>query len=116
AVAAGMALDEILVCRSYTRPEDAPALAAEIDEACSVIVFTGRAPFALPRAQAELTSATDYVPHSGVDLYRTLVVLARRYEGRLPRVSIDTIAIEVVRENFDEAGLEPPTHVFDLDP
>lgn len=115
-VAKEMALAEDMIVRSYEDPNDGPALAAEIDRACSVILFTGRVPFVLTRARLELTAFSDYVPHSGVDLYRTLVVLLRRFDGVLPRVSIDTIDGEVIRENFDEVGLEPPVHVFDLDP
>jgi DNA-binding transcriptional ArsR family regulator len=115
-VAQGMDLAEEVIVRAYGNPEEAPALAAEIDPACSVILFTGRVPFVLTRARLELTAFSDYVPHSGVDLYRTLVVLLQRFEGGLPRVSIDTIDGEVIRENFAEVGLEPPVHVFDLDP
>ena len=115
-VAKEMALGEDMILRAYRSPEDAPNLAAEIDPACSFVLFTGRVPFALTQARIELTALSDYIPHSGVDLYRTLVVLLRRFGGQLPRVSIDTIDGAVVRENFDEVGLAPPDHVFDLDP
>lgn len=114
-VAKEMSLAEAIIVRAYGTPEDAPALAAEIDPACSVILFTGRVPYALTRARMELTALSDYIPHSGVDLYRTLVLLLRRYAGELPRVSIDTIDGDVVRENFDEVGLTPPDNVFELD-
>jgi len=115
-VAKEMALAEGLITRSYRNPEHAAQAAAEISRACSVILFTGRVPFALTQARLELATFSDYVPHSGVDLYRTLVVLLRRFHGELPRVSIDTIDGDVVRENFDEVGVHPPENVFDLEP
>jgi hypothetical protein len=115
-VAKEMALAEGLITRAYQDPEDAAQAATEIARACSVILFTGRVPFALARARLELAAFTDYVPHSGVDLYRTLVVLLRRFHGELPRMSIDTIDGAVVRENFDEVGLPAPENIFDLEP
>jgi hypothetical protein len=115
-VAKEMALAESVITRAYRNPEDAPAAASEIARACSIILFTGRVPFALARARLELATASDYIPHSGVDLYRTLVVLLRRFDGKLPRVSIDTIGGSVVRENFDEIGVPPPENIFDLEP
>jgi hypothetical protein len=115
-VAKEMALTEGLVTRAYTGPEDAPRAALDIAQVCSVILFTGRVPYALARARLDQAMVSDYVPHSGVDLYRTLVVLLRRFDGKLPRLSIDTIDGDVVRENFDEIGLPAPEHIFDLEP
>lgn len=115
-VATEMELAEGLITRAYTSPEDAPAFAQEIDRACSVILFTGRVPFALTQSRVDLTAVSHYIPHAGVDLYRSLVVILRQFAGELPRVSIDTIDGAVVRENFDEVGLAAPEYVFDLDP
>lgn len=115
-VASEMELAEGLVCRSYTRPELAPKCAEELDSLCGVILFTGRVPYELARTHASLAAATDYIPHSGADLYRTLVVLARQYGGRLPTSSIDTLGADVVRENYEDIGEVPPKHVYALDP
>lgn len=115
-VASEMGLAEGLVARSYDRPELAPKYAEELDSVCAVILFTGRAPCELAESHARLAAATDYIPHSGADLYRTLVVLARKYGGRLPKSSIDTISADVVRENFEDIDEIPPQHVYALDP
>ena len=114
-VASEMGLAEGLIARAYTNPEEAPAYARELDSVCSVILFTGQVPHDLANNSATLTAATDYIPHSGADLYRMLVVLARQYGGRLPVSSIDTIAADVVRENYDDLGEVPPRYVYALD-
>jgi hypothetical protein len=111
-VASEMGLAEGLIVRSYSEPEEAPGYARELDSVCGVILFTGRVPHDLAKSQASPTAATDYIPHSGADLYRTLVVMARQYGGRLPVTSIDTIAPDVVRESYDDLGEPPPRHVY----
>jgi hypothetical protein len=111
-VASEMGLAEGLVVRSYGRPEEAPGYVRELDPVCNVILFTGRVPHDLATINASPDAATDYIPHSGADLYRTLVVLARQYGGRLPVSSIDTIDADVVRENYDDLGEVPPRHVY----
>jgi hypothetical protein len=114
-VASEMGLAEGLVARSYTQPDQAPQYARELDSVCGVILFTGRVPHDLATSTTSLAAAADYIPHSGADLYRTLVILARQYGGRLPVSSIDTIASDVVRENYDDLGETPPRHVYALD-
>jgi len=109
-----MDLAEGLIARVYNRPEEASDLAAEIDPACNIILFTGRVPYALTVARTRLTATPQYIPHSGVDLYRTLVLLAREHGGVIPRLSIDTLDEQVVRENFEEVGLVAPRHVYAL--
>lgn len=115
-VADEMRLPETLVARAYRQPEEAPAHATELDGVCRVILFTGRVPHALVHARTTLSASTDYIPHSGVDLYRLLVMLMREYRGALPTVSIDTIDRAVVTENFEDIDERPPDHVFDLEP
>ena len=115
-VAQEMRLSESLIVRSYEHLQEAPAIASEIDPTCTVILFTGRVPYALTHARVRLTALSDYIPHSGVDLYRALVVLAREHGGAIPRLSIDTIDDAVITENFAEIGEAPPAHVYALDP
>jgi hypothetical protein len=114
-VASEMGLAEGLIARSYARPDQAPQYARELDSVCGVILFTGRVPHDLATSSTSLAAATDYIPHSGADLYRTLVILTRQYGGRLPVSSIDTIASDVVRENYDDLGETPPRHVYAID-
>lgn len=111
-VASEMGLAEGLIVRSYRQPEEAPGYVSDLDSVCRVILFTGRVPHDLAKIRASPDSATDYIPHSGADLYRTLVVMARQYGGRLPASSIDTISADVVRENYDDLGETPPRHVY----
>lgn len=114
AVASEEGLDENVVTRAYDLVEEAPALARELDEVCQVLLFTGRVPFALGR-QATLRADLQFVPHSGADLYATLVRLLREFKGVIPRVSVDTIEPEVVQEAYEDLGLEPPRHVFPIE-
>lgn len=114
-VASGMSLAEGLVARAYTQPGQAPQYARELDSVCGVILFTGQVPHDLAASTASLAAATDYIPHSGADLYRMLAILAKRYGGRLPVSSIDTIAANVVRENYDDLEETPPRYVYALD-
>lgn len=114
AVAAEEGLSDQVVGRAYGTVEEALGLAAELDRVCQVVLFTGRVPYALARASDELRASLRYVPHSGADLYRTLVHLLREFRGELPRISLDTIGRTVVREAYVDLGLEPPEHILSL--
>lgn len=112
-VVSSVGLGEQVIARSYTAPDEAPALASELDAVCDVVLFTGRVPYELARSQVALTATALYVRYSAVDLYRTLVILALN-GGRLPRLSIDTIDREIVEETFHEVGVRPPQELYPL--
>lgn len=114
AVAAEEGLSGSVVARAYESVEEASALAEELDELCQVILFTGRVPYAFGRT-VNLRAALQFVPHSGTDLYRTLVQLLRARGGVLPRVSLDTIEPAVIREAFEDLGLEAPQEILVLE-
>lgn len=114
-VAAEHGIANQVIGRAYRRVEDAPALAHDLDRICQVLLFTGRVPYSLARAPATLTAALRYVPHSGADLYRTLVHLLREHRGALPRISLDTIEPAIIREAYEDLGLEPPRHILALE-
>jgi len=114
-VAAEVGLADVVVGRSYASVETSLGLARELDRVCQVLLFTGRVPYALARASDSLGATLRYVPHSGADLYRTLVHLLRAYRGELPRVSLDTIQPALVREAYEDLGLEPPRHILPLE-
>jgi hypothetical protein len=95
--------------------EEAPTLARELDRVCQVLLFTGRVPYSLAQASGNLSAALRYVPHSGADLYRTLVLLLREHRGDLPRISLDTIQPTIVREAYEDLGLDPPRHILGLE-
>lgn len=114
-VAAEQGLGDQVVGRAYSRVEEAPALARELDRICQVLLFTGRVPYSLARAHGHLAATMRYVPHSGADLYRTLVLLLREHRGDLPRISLDTIQPTIVREAYEDLGLDPPRHILGLE-
>jgi hypothetical protein len=62
-----------------------------------------------------LTAQLEYIRHSGVDLYQTLLVTVMEHAGRLPIVSLDTIEPRIVSETFRDLGLEQAPHLFPLD-
>src|SRR5436190_932393 len=114
-VGADEGLADQVVGRAYRSVDDAVELAVELDRVCQVLLFTGRVPFALARPRDELSATLRYVPHSAADLYRTLVHLLRENRGELPRISLDTIQPAIVREAYEDLGLEPPGHILPLE-
>lgn len=113
-VAAEMGVSDQVVPRAYHMPDEAPELARELDAVCQVILFSGRVPYSFARSAGEFSARLDFIPHSGIDLYRALVLLLRQYGGRLPTLSIDTIEPEVVAEVWRDLALEPPTAILPL--
>ncbi|WDZ82939.1 hypothetical protein [Micromonospora cathayae] len=113
-VASGEQRSAELTARAYARPEQAPELARELDELCQVLLFTGRIPHAFAVAAGGLRAEIDFVPHAGIDLYRTLSRILLATGGRLPRVSVDTIEADVVRETYHDIETEPPTEILPI--
>lgn len=105
--------DEVTT-RVYTRPEQAVELARQIDDVCQVLLFTGRIPYAFVRHAGQLNAAVDFMPHSGIDLYRILARLLTVYKGELPSVSVDTVEASIVRETFRDIDMEPPTRILPI--
>ncbi len=114
-VAAELGIGDSLLTRAYESPDESPALAAELDAVCGVLLFTGRVPYALARQAVPLQATLDFVPHGGADLYRALVLVLRHSGGRLPTVSLDTIERSIVDETYLDLDLEPPVHVLALE-
>lgn len=115
-VAAEIGLQDQVVGRAYATVDEALGLAQELDRICQVLLYTGRVPYAIGRSSDSLRATLRYVPHSGADLYRTLVHLLREFRGELPRISLDTIEPGIVREAYQDLGLEPPRHILTLEP
>ena len=115
-VAADLSMSDLVLVRSYDRLAQAADLAAELDSVCNVLLFTGLVPYELTRERYPgLHSRAQYVPHGGIDLYRTLALLLSERQGILPRMSIDTIPADLAREGFADLGLEPPDHVLSIE-
>ncbi|MFI6819851.1 hypothetical protein ACIBJE_02720 [Micromonospora sp. NPDC050187] len=113
-VAEGEQRSADLTVRAYTRPEQAPELARELDGLCQVMLFTGRIPYTFAAATGGLRAEIDFVPHAGIDLYRTLSRMLLATGGRLPRVSVDTIEADVVRETYHDIEQAPPTEILPI--
>lgn len=105
--------DEV-TARSYTDPEQAPQLARDLDDVCQLILFTGRIPYALVAADGGLRADIDFMPHSGIDLYRTLARMLIVHGGQLPRVSVDTIEANTVQDTYHDIDLESPTEILPI--
>ncbi|GAB3157452.1 hypothetical protein GCM10027290_58420 [Micromonospora sonneratiae] len=110
-VAAGEGRAQDVTARTYTRPEEAPALARELDDLCQVLLFTGHIPYAFAADAGPLRAEIDFVAHAGIDLYRTLSRMLIANGGRLPTVSVDTIEVATVRETYHDIDVEPPTEI-----
>jgi predicted transcriptional regulator len=113
-VAAELGLADSVIARTYDVADQAPELARELDTVCQVVLFTGRVPYIFTIATGEHRAQLDCVAHSGIDLYRSLVLLLRAFDGHLPALSIDTIEGEVVTEVWRDLSLDPPTTVLPL--
>jgi hypothetical protein len=111
-VAVEEGIREAVIPRAYATIAEAPTLARELDPLCQVIVFTGRYPHALTVADGTYQSALQFIPHSGADLYATIVRVLKGGDCRWPRTSVDTIDTESLHEAFDDVGLEAPRHVI----
>ncbi len=114
-VAGELGLADAVLTRAYASWDDVPAIAAELDAACGVLLFTGRVPFAIARGNPDLRATLDFIPHDGADLYRALVVVLRDNGGRLPTVSLDTIERAAVDETYHDLEIEPPAALLSLD-
>ncbi|GAA0389592.1 hypothetical protein GCM10009541_35900 [Micromonospora gifhornensis] len=113
-VAAGEGRAEEVSVRTYTDPEQAPELARELDDVCQVLLFTGRIPYSFAAAAGGLRAEIDYIRHAGIDLYRTLSRMLLAGAGQLPRVSVDTIEADTVRETYHDIDLTPPTEILPI--
>lgn len=114
-VAGDLGLADAILTRTYASWDDVPAIAAELDAACGVLLFTGRVPFTIARSNPDLHATLEFIPHDGADLYRALVVVLRERGGRLPTVSLDTIERSAVDETYRDLDIEPPAAVLSLD-
>lgn len=115
-VARGMDLAHVLG-RAYRSIDEVPALARELDPLCRFLLFTGRVPYATALAQdPPLRAALDFVPHSAIDLYRTLALVMRSNAGVVPAFVVDTIDRAIVEEVCQDLSLHhSPVSVLSLD-
>lgn len=103
-----------VLAREYATPDDAVAIAKEIDTLCRVILFTGQVPFSVVEAGASLQAEAQFISHSGADLHNALARILIEKRGMMPRVSVDTISAVTVRDVFEDVGLPVPDYVLPL--
>lgn len=105
-----------VVGRAYRSIDEVPALARDLDALCRFLLFTGRVPYATALAQdPPLRAALDFVPHSAIDLYRTLALVMRSNAGVVPAFVVDTIDRAIVEEVCQDLSLHSPVSVLSLD-
>ncbi|MCW2599674.1 MAG: hypothetical protein JWM02_1503 [Frankiales bacterium] len=115
-VAADIGLADQVIGRAYSNVDQVPSISRDLDQLCRVLLFTGRVPFSRAVEDEHVLQATvDYVPHTAIDLYRTLSVVLLRTGGEIPAVSVDTIDEDVVAEVFQDLGVAPTFEVLSLD-
>lgn len=115
-VAREIGLSDQVIGRSYRVMDQVPVIAHDLDRVCRALLFTGRVPFARAVGDSRVLAATvDYVPHTAIDLYRTLAVVGLTHGGHVPDVSIDTIDEDTVVEVFHDLGLPPRFRVLSLE-
>lgn len=91
----------------YRHAGEAAELAQQMDASCTVVLFTGQAPYML--AGSELTEAeAQFVSHSGADLYRCMARVLIECGGVMPRVTVDSIEEPTVVSAFADLGLPSP--------
>lgn len=99
--------DGRFVARSYRQVEEAVTLAAELDQTCQVLLFTGRVPFELNKGLT-LNAELQYISHSGADLYRAIAQVLLTHGGTMPTASVDSIDAETATGTFDDLMLPIP--------
>jgi hypothetical protein len=110
AVAESSPLDVTFVTRTYHTHDEVPGLVTALAPSCPVILFTGRAPYAIAQAAPPTRTRLEFIPYEGADL---LLVLAKTLlDNRLTidrletlRVSVDSIDPEMAAETAEDLGL-----------
>jgi len=117
AVAPEMGLGETLAITPYKSPDETGSLVHRLGELCPVIVFTGRLPYRMAVSAGFPTAGFEYIPHEGTDLFRILNILAlsEHYQGRIPRLSFDSMSESDVAEAYAELGVKYTCHVIPLE-
>lgn len=107
-IAAEGGFADMLLPGVYRHADEASELARGLDASCTVVLFTGQAPYMM--AGSELTEAEpQFVSHSGADLYRCIAQVLIECGGEMPRVTVDSIDEPTVLSAFADLGLPTPS-------
>jgi hypothetical protein len=102
---------EQLVPQFYERIEQATEAAVRIAPMCQYILFTGRMAYAMARASGQLAVPLDCVDHTTADFARALFIVATRFNGTVPPISVDVFEPRVLDETCADLGLPTPAMV-----
>lgn len=106
-IAAEGGFADLLAPGVYRHAGEATELARALEASCTVVLFTGQAPYML--AGAELTDAeAQFISHSGADLYRCIARVLIERGGVMPTVTVDSIDEPTVQSAFADLGLPRP--------
>ncbi|HKQ02716.1 MAG TPA: hypothetical protein VJ735_20530 [Actinomycetes bacterium] len=108
-VATEMGCEQLLLPQLYERIEEAPQAAQRIAPMSQLILFTGRMACAMARASGELAPPLDCVDHTTADFARALFIMATRFGGAVPEISVDLFDHRVLDETCADLGLPTPT-------
>lgn len=104
--------------RHYESIEEAAGIAEELAATCSLILFSGRAPYLLARASHRLEGVhLDYVSHEGVDLMREVarLLIDSQPMGRTIQLSLDSIPKLDAQEVLADLGMPAESvHTIEL--
>lgn len=115
-VARELGLSDRVLGRAYAAVDEVPTLARDLDSLCQVLLFTGRVPYERALSlDPPLRATLDYVPHSAIDLYRTLALVMRTNAGAVPAFVVDTIDRSIVEEVCQDLSISTPISVLGLD-
>jgi hypothetical protein len=106
--AAEIGCEHLLLPQFYERIEQAPEAALRIAPMSQYILFTGRMAYAIALASGELSVPLDCVDHTTADLARALFIVATRFQGVVPEISVDVFEPEVLEETCADLGLPTP--------
>lgn len=99
---------------TYHHADEAVPLARSLETSCEVVLFTGQAPYEQARRDGEWQCELDVIQHSQADLYRTIALVLKETRGRFPRVSVDSLDPELVRDVFEDMALRVPDVILPL--
>jgi len=110
-VATEIGCEQLLLPQPYERIEGAGKAAQRIVPMSQCILFTGRMAYAMAKAGHELGVPLDYVHHTAADFARALFIVATRFNGKVPEISIDVFEPRVLEETCEDLGVPAPAVV-----
>src|SRR5262245_30097726 len=93
---------------AYQHVDEAVDLARSLERMCEVVLFTGVVPFGEAKRAGAWRCDLDVIQHSPADLYRMIGLVLKETGGTFPRVSVDSLDLDTIRQVFADMGLAVP--------